>query len=100
FVSTPLFPNGLPKATLRHMDQNLVTPYYEQVNFGTQYEMAHDYVLEVNYIGTFGKKLLGLINMNTFDGRTVGNGFSSKRPNTNYTNDTLRTNAFDSNYNS
>ena len=28
------FPAGLPKASPRHMDQNLVTPYYEQMHFG------------------------------------------------------------------
>jgi len=99
FVNPALFPNGLPAATLRHMDQNLYTPYYEQVNFGIQHEFAKDFVFEANYVGTFGKGLLGLVNMNTFDGRTVGAPYSSKRINTAYTNDSMRTNAFNSNYN-
>ncbi|HTP68330.1 MAG TPA: TonB-dependent receptor, partial [Dongiaceae bacterium] len=99
FVNPDLFPNGLPAATLRHMDQNMYTPYYEQINFGIQTEFAKDYVFEADYIGTFGKGLLGLVNMNTFDGRTVGAPYSSKRINPNYTNDSMRTNAFNSNYN-
>ena len=97
-TSSALFPAGLPKASPRHMDQNLVTPYYEQMHFGMQYELKKDIVLETNYIGTLGRKLTGILNNNTFDGRTIGGGFSSKRPNSKIGSDNFRTNAFDSNY--
>ena len=111
-----------PKPAPRHMDQNLVSPYYEQVHFGMQYEFAHNYVLETNYIGTWGKKLTGIIDINTFDGRVACNqanpdnargvcldaydaglipnwALSTRRPNNNISNDNFRNNAFGSNYN-
>jgi hypothetical protein len=124
FTATSDFANPailpvLPKPTPRNIDQNLVTPYYEQATFGFQYEISKDFSLETDYIGTFGKKLLGLINADTFDGRTAcdapptggyaagtpcanagfANGFSSARPNTTLAGDTLRENGFSSNYN-
>ena len=74
-------------------------------------------VLETDYIGTLGRKLLGILNANTFDGRTACltsgapypagtpcgnagfvNGFSSRRINTTIGSDNFRTNAFGSNY--
>jgi hypothetical protein len=83
-------------ASPRHMDQNLVSPYYEQMHFGIQYELAKDLVLETDYVGTLGRKLIGILNDNTFDGRRAGG--SSLRPNTNIGSDNFRTNAFGSNY--
>jgi len=98
----------------RHMDQNIVTPYYEQVHFGFQWEFLKGYVLEPEYVGTFGHKLIGLSDINTFDGRvscnappyTSGpcfnagfpNGFSSDRPNPNIGEDNFRSNGYSSNY--
>jgi hypothetical protein len=111
FNSPTLFPTGLPKTSPRAIDQNLVTAYYEQTNFGFQYEVAKDLIWETNYVGTFGRKLIGIKNLNTFPGRTAGgpnpdNPFvasggtnSTKRPNTNVGSINLRTNGFDSNYN-
>lgn len=84
------------KASPRHMDQNLVSPYYEQTHFGVEYGIAKDMVLETDYVGTFGRKLIGILNDNTFDGRTSGGG--STRPNPNIGSDNFRTNAFGSNY--
>ena len=89
----------LPKTSPRAVDQNLVTAYYEQANFGFQYELRKDFVLETNYVGTWGRKLLGVINLNTFDGRTAGAGFNSTRVNPAVNNINLRTNGFNSNYN-
>jgi len=87
----------LPKTSPRHMDQNMLTPYYEQATLGLQWEFKGGYVFETNYIGTFGKKLIGILNINTFNGR-VGTGYSSRRPNPNVNNDNFRTNAYASNY--
>jgi len=86
----------LPKTSPRAIDQNLVTAYYEQANYGFQYEVAKDFVWETNYIGTFGHKLVGIKNLNTFDGRTVGGDGTRPNPNVNSIN--LRTNGFGSNY--
>jgi hypothetical protein len=114
FVSSTTFPLGLPKPVPRHMDQNLVTPYYMQESFGLQYALAKDFALEASYVGTLGRKLLGIENRNTFDGRTAcnplgptaaciadgfPNGFKATRPNTVFNNDNARGNYYGSNYN-
>jgi len=98
FISTTLFPNGLPKPVPRHMDQNLVTAYYMQHSFGVQYAISKDLALEANYVGTLGRKLIGILNRNTFDGRISGAG-SSRRPNLLFNNDNARGNYYGSNYN-
>jgi len=100
----------------RHIDQRLVTAYYEQAHLGVETQIAHGYVLEANYIGTFGRKLVGLMNINTFNGRSAcpatatgaqlaactaagfPNGFSTARATTQFGNDNFRTNIFSSNY--
>src|SRR5262249_12036467 len=64
-------PGSVPIANPRHMDQNIVTPYYEQFHFGFQYEFAKGWVLEPEYVGTLGRKLTGLSDINTFDGRVA-----------------------------
>ena len=97
-----------PLPNPRHMDQNIVTPYYEQVHFGFQWEFMKGYVFEPNYIGTFGHKLIGLRDANTFDGRTAFGGENSTctdittqlycRPNPNLAADNYRNNGFSSNY--
>jgi Carboxypeptidase regulatory-like domain/TonB dependent receptor len=102
---------GLPNP--RHIDQRLVTAYYEQANLGVEYQLAKGYVVEANYIGTFGRKLVGLEDANNYDGRTscssaplsaacVAAGFTapvSARPNLSFNADNFRTNGFSSNYN-
>jgi hypothetical protein len=119
FLDPTLFPGGvLPKPVPRHIDQNLATAYYEQWNFGFQYELARNYVLEANYVGTGGRKLVGILNRNTFDGKNAcnpalrpfdpgtpcgdagfTNGFSTTRPNTIFNSDNARGNYYSSNYN-
>ena len=114
FTGTSTFAGvGLTPA-LRAIDQNLVTAYYEQANFGFQYALAKDLVLESNYVGTFGHKLLGIIDANTYNGRfacsappyssgpcsNTGsiNGFDAGAINPNYSDIDFRNNCCDSNY--
>jgi hypothetical protein len=105
FNNPALFPTGLPLPNPRAIDQNLATAYYEQTNFGFQYQIAKDMVLQTNYVGTFGRKLVGIENLNTYPGRTAfGGGTCTNnpnacRPNVNVSNINLRTNGFNSNYN-
>jgi len=116
FISSFLFPGGIPLARPRHMNQDLATPYYMQYDFGVQYQLARDMVLDTSYIGTLGRKLVGIYNINTFDGRVscppaayaagspcydagFPDGFSTKRPNTTISSDNFRNSAFSSNYN-
>jgi Carboxypeptidase regulatory-like domain/TonB dependent receptor len=96
FTSTAAFGGSALTASLRDVDQNLVTAYYEQANFGFEYALPSHMVLETNYVGTFGHKLLGIIGANTFDGRTAGG--DSTKVNPTYSNISLRGNCCDSNY--
>jgi len=105
FYNNPVFK---PKANPRHMDQNIVTPYYEQAHIGVQWEFLKGYVFEPDYVLTLGHKLIGLSDVNTFDGRTaaapalpcpVGLACSrSQRINTNISADNFRSNGYSSNY--
>ena len=96
FTGTSSFLNFPLTPSIRAMDQNLVTPYYEQAHLGVQYQVAKDLVWESNYVGTFGHKLLGIIGRNNFDGLYAGG--DTTRINPNYGNISFRTNCCDSNY--
>jgi hypothetical protein len=93
---------GLPSP--RHMDENLRTPYVQQFFLGLQHQFASDFLFEANYITTAGRKLTGVIDINTYPGRTSPadiaerNNGSSLRPNPNISSDNFRTNAFRSIY--
>ncbi|MGA9353178.1 MAG: TonB-dependent receptor [Terriglobales bacterium] len=95
FVGTSTFAGAGLTPELRAIDQNIVTPYYEQAHLGVQYQIAKDMVLESNYVGTFGHKLIGILNRNTYDGRMAGD---NTLLNPNYGNINFRTNCCDSNY--
>ncbi len=99
FTSTPSFASGYSAVpNPRHMDQNMVSPFYEQLHAGLQYEFVKGYVLELEYIATGGRKLPGYFDINTFNGR-VATGLKTTRINTNIGADNYRNNAFSSNYN-
>jgi hypothetical protein len=91
FLSSPLTPS------IRAMDQNLVTPYYEQAHLGVQYEIGKNMVWETNYVGTFGHKLTDIEGRNNFDGRTAA-GYAHTALNPTYGNISFRTNCCNSNY--
>jgi len=97
FTGTSSFLNYPLTPSIRAMDQNLVTPYYEQAHLGFQYQIAKDFVLESNYVGTFGHKLLDIEGRNTYDGKNSA-GFQHTLVNPNLGNISFRTNANDSNY--
>ncbi|MGD0793380.1 MAG: TonB-dependent receptor [Terriglobales bacterium] len=120
FTSLSLYNNPIysPKPNPRHMDQNMATPYYEQAHLGFQWEFLKGYVFQPEYVGTFGHKLIGLSDINTFDGRTsatpavsgaaavckstaVPNGLAcskSQRINDKIGADNYRSNGYSSNY--
>jgi hypothetical protein len=105
FTGTTAFfdPRYAPKPNPRHMDQDLVSPYYEQMHLGLQWEFAGGYMFEPEYVATFGRKLTGYWDVNNFNGRTAS-GYpgtrSTARVNTNVGADNFRSNAFKSNYHS
>jgi hypothetical protein len=105
FTGRDAFYNPLyaPKPNPRHMDQDLVSPFYEQLHVGLQWQFASGYMFEPEYVATVGRKLIGYYDINTFNGRTAS-GYpgtrSTARINPNIGADNFRTNAFRSNYHS
>ena len=97
FVGTSVFAGAETPPSTRAMDQNLVTPYYEQAHIGLQYEIAKDVVLESNYVATFGHKLQAILGVDTYDGR-VADGFTPSLVNPNYSQIGFRQNCCNSNY--
>ena len=114
---------GTGAAVPRHVDQRLVTAYYEQAHLGLESALPKGFVLEADYVMTLGRKLVGLENINTFPGRVAcpatttpytaagptpqdalcfnagyANGFPTTRLSAAFGNDNFRTNGFTSNY--
>jgi hypothetical protein len=120
FTNTQTFVPFAPVSSGRHMDQNLKTPYTQQLNLGVQYGLAKNLVLEVDGTYTGGRELIGVFDINTFPGRVACNGssatrvalctaafnagdipkatFTTRRLNTTLASDNFRTNAFGSSY--
>jgi hypothetical protein len=111
YLNFPLTPS------IRAVDQNIKAAYYEQAHLGFQYQLGRSMVLESNYVGTFGHRLLGIVGRNTYDGAYVcpasgapyaagsncaaaglTNGVTSPLINPNYGNISFRSNCCDSNY--
>ena len=111
---------GTGSAVPRHVDQRLVTAYYEQAHLGVESALPKGFVLEADYVMTLGRKLVGLENINTFPGRLAcptatytpastgqgalcynagyTSGFSTSRLSSAFGSDNFRTNGFTSNY--
>jgi hypothetical protein len=53
-----------PTVLRRAQDANQRTPYIQQYNFGVQYELMPDVVLDIAYVGNKGTKLNGFRNLN------------------------------------
>ncbi len=53
-----------PTILRRAQDANQRTPYIQQYNFGIQYELMKDLLLDVAYVGNKGTKLNGFRNLN------------------------------------
>ncbi len=54
----PISGNIAETFEFRAVDRNLKTPYVQHLNFGFQYELARNTLLEIRYVGTKGRKLL------------------------------------------
>jgi len=74
-----LDPNSLsPTISRRSQDPNQRTPYIQQYNFGIQYELLKDLLLDVAYVGNKGTKLNGFRNLNQFT--VITNADGSQQP--------------------
>ncbi len=73
-----LDPNSLaPTISRRAQDPDQRTPYIQQFNFGMQYELLKDLLLDVAYVGNKGTKLNGFRNLNQRAVITNANGSQS-----------------------
>jgi hypothetical protein len=74
-----LDPNSLVSTNVlrRAQDPNQRTPYIQQYNFGVQYELMKDLLLDVAYVGNKGTKLNGFRNLNQRAVITNPNGSQS-----------------------
>jgi hypothetical protein len=54
----PITGNIAETFEFRAVDRNLKTPYVQQFNFGFQYELFKNTLIEARYVGTKGRKLL------------------------------------------
>ncbi len=66
-----------PTIGRRAQDANQRTPYIQQYNFGIQYELMKDLLLDVAYVGNKGTKLNGFRNLNQRAVITNANGSQS-----------------------
>ena len=87
---------GVPSP--RHMDQNMVTAYSEGINFDIQHELRGNWLLDAAYVGTFGHKLTGVADLNTYNGRRTHGVADTLRINPNIGADNARGNYYNSNY--
>src|SRR5581483_9198483 len=55
---------SLPKLQMRAQDPNERTPYVEQASFGPEFEFSQSTVLDISYVGNFGRKENRLRNAN------------------------------------
>ena len=67
---------SLPKLQIRAQDPNQRTPYVEQVSFGPEVQISKSTVLDISYVGNFGRKEDRLRNAN----QAIIQGFASGTP--------------------
>jgi len=78
YPSGLLNPSSLAPTILRRaQDAFQRTPYIQQYNVGIQYELTHDFVLDIAYVGNKGTKLNGFRNLNQRAVITNANGSQS-----------------------
>ncbi len=78
------------------MKDSSVDNYY----LGLEHQFLTDYLLRVNYQGSFGRHLSQLMNLNRYDGMYDNTGLGGARPNALYSGFNYRANNLDSEYNS
>ena len=61
------------RTNITAVDPNLQTPYVHNWFLGIQRQVANNLVVELNYLGSAGHKLLNVVNVNRFTGDLNGN---------------------------
>lgn len=70
---------GVPIAGV-FVDPELQTPYVEQYNLGLQWQLGHNFVWDIGYVGNRGKHLLQLVTLNQPIYNPATNTFSTRFP--------------------
>jgi hypothetical protein len=73
----------VPGTQVNFMDPNLRTPYTQHYSLGIQREIHRNYVLEVDYVGTKGTRLVGPIDLNAavfVPGGSTAANIQARRP--------------------
>ncbi len=96
-------PDSLPGAagrvSVRTMDVHLRDASVNNYYMGVEHQIFSDFLVRVNYQGSFGRHLPVLMNLNRYDGQAYNKNLSSIRPNPLYTGFNYRANNVNSNYN-
>ncbi|MBV9309055.1 MAG: TonB-dependent receptor, partial [Acidobacteriaceae bacterium] len=97
-------PDSLPgpagRVSVRTMDVAMKDASVQNMFFGIEQQIAHDFLLRVNYGGSLGRHLPVLQTLNRYDGQRYNPTFANVRPNALYTGFNYRANNVNSNYNS
>ena len=67
---------SLPKVQIRAQDPNQRTSYVQQASFGPEFQISESTVLDIDYVGNFGRKENRLRNLN----QAIIQGFSAGQP--------------------
>ncbi|MBP7475509.1 MAG: hypothetical protein KA810_09650, partial [Pyrinomonadaceae bacterium] len=70
---------GVPIAGV-FVDPNLDTPYIHQYNFGVQWQIKGNYVLDVGYVGNKGRHLFQVVTLNQPTYNPSTNAFTTRFP--------------------
>jgi len=103
---------SLGRVSVRTMDVNMHDSSTENYYLGIEHQFFHDFLLRVNYQGSFGRHLSQLMNLNRYDGMYYGSeptynsdgsfagyAFTGSRPNPAYSGFNYRANNVNSEYN-
>jgi hypothetical protein len=98
--STFVAGQALPRVSVRTMDVNMKDSSVDNYYLGVEHQFWHDFLLRVNYQGSFGRHLSQLMNLNRYDGMYYNEGLGGSRPNSQYSGFNYRANNINSEYNS
>ena len=72
---------GVPIAGV-FVDPELQTPYVEQYNLGLQWQLGHNFVWDIGYVGNRGRHLLHVVTLNQPTYNPMTNAFTTRFPST------------------
>jgi hypothetical protein len=103
--STFVAGQSVGRVSVRTMDVHMKDSSVDNYYLGVEHQFWHDFLLRVNYQGSFGRHLSQLMNLNRYDGMYYNNNsddtaFSGARPNSLYSGFNYRANNINSEYNS